>query len=68
MNVAPVASIIGDKYLSVSHDQKVMTLLTQWRNTLWNSIKEFFLLPKFDNSSPSVTRDKNICQSHVIMR
>ena len=34
MNVAPVASKIGDKYLSMSHDQKVMTLLNQWRNTL----------------------------------
>ena len=32
------------------------------------SIKELFLLPKFDNSSSSVTRDKEICQSHVIMR
>ena len=28
---------------------------------------ELFLLPKFDNSSPSVTRDKEICQSHVII-
>ena len=54
-------SIIGDKYLSMSRDQKVMTLLTQWRNTLWTSIKELFLLPEFDNSSPSVTRDKHIC-------
>ena len=26
-----------------------------------------FLLPKFDNSSPSVTRDKQICQSHVFV-
>ena len=31
-----------------------------------NSIKELFLLSKSDNSSSSVTRDKEICQSHVI--
>ena len=35
-----------------------MMLLTQWRNTLWTSIKELLLLPKIDNSSPFVTRDK----------
>ena len=40
----------------------------QWRIALWAYIKELFLLTKFDNSSPSVTRDKEICQSHVIMR
>ena len=28
-------------------------------------MKELFLLPKFDNNSPSVTRDKEIC--HMIM-
>ena len=27
---------------------------------------ELLLLPKFDNSNPSVTRDKEVC--HVIMR
>ena len=31
------------------------------------SIEELFLLPKFDNSSSSVTRDKEICQSYGIM-
>ena len=31
------------------------------------SIKELFLRPKFDNKNSSVTRDKKICQSHVIM-
>ena len=51
-------SIIGDKDLLMARDQKVMTILTQWRNTLWTSIKELFLLLKFDHSSPSVTRDK----------
>ena len=40
-------------------DQKVMTLLPpQWRRALKTSIKELFLLPKFDNSSPTVTREK----------
>ena len=31
-------------------------------------MKELLLLHKFDNSSPSVTRDKKIFQSHVIVR
>ena len=61
-------SITEDKDISVSRDQKVMTLLTQWRNTLWTSTKELFLLSKFDSSNPAVTRHKEICQSHVIMR
>ena len=26
------------------------------------------LLPKFDNISHSVTKDKEICQSHMIMK
>ena len=59
-------SIIGDKDSSMSCDQKVMMLLTQWRKTMWTFI-QLFLLPKFDNSSPSVTRGKEICQSHMIM-
>ena len=50
----------------MSHDQKPMILLPHWRSALWTSTKELFLLPKFDNSSPSVNRDKEIC--HVIMR
>ena len=33
-------------------------LLPPMENTLWTSIKELFLLPKFDNSSPSVTRER----------
>ena len=47
----------------MSRDEKVMTLL--WRNALSTFITELLLLPKFDNSSPSVTRDKEIF--HVIM-
>ena len=50
------------------HDQKVMTILTPIEKCPMDSIKELFLQPKFDNSSPSVTRDKEICQSHIIMR
>ena len=49
----------------MSRDQKVMTLLPQWRKALSTSIMELLLLPKFDNSSSSVTWDKVICQ--VIM-
>ena len=32
------------------------------RSAPWTSIKELFLLPNFDNSSPSLTRDKETCQ------
>ena len=46
-------------------------LLTQWRNTLWTSIKELFLQPKFDNSSPFGTRGKTdlskSCNYEVMM-
>ena len=44
-------------------DQKVMML-----SGLLTPIKELLLLSKFDNSSPSVTRDKEICQRQVIVR
>ena len=40
----------------MSRDEKVMMLL--WRSALSTSITELLLLPKFDNSSLSVTRDK----------
>ena len=53
--------------LSITGDIKIC-IYPQWRSALWTSIKELFLMPKFDNSSPSVTRDKEICQSHMIMR
>ena len=51
----------------MSHDQKVMLLQTMevFPMDLYQGV--FFLLPNFDNSSPSVTRDKQICQIHVIM-
>ena len=47
----------------MSHDQKVMTLLTPMGSALWTFIKELFLLPKFDKISPPVTRDKEICKN-----
>ena len=55
MNVARGLSITAD--LSMSRDPKVMTLLPQLRSALSTNTS--------DNSSPSVTRDKEI--SHVIM-
>ena len=53
------------KELSMSHDQKVIASLSPMEKCP-TSIKELFLMPKFDNKSSSVTRDKEICQSHVI--
>ena len=41
----------------MSHDQKVMTLLPPVEKCPSTSITELVLLPKFDNSSPSVTQD-----------
>ena len=41
--------------LSIAGDIKV-----HYRSGLWTSIKELLWLPKFDNSSPSVTRHKEI--------
>ena len=49
----------------MSRDQKVMTFYLQWRSALSTSITGLILLPKFDKSSSSETRDKEICQ--VIM-
>ena len=49
--------------LSVTGDIKVPS-----RSAMWTSIKELFLLPKSDNISPSVTKDKEICKSRLIMR
>ena len=37
------------KNLSMSCNQRIMTLLPQWRSALWASVK-LFLLPKFDNT------------------
>ena len=56
MNVAPENWRCKD--VLVSCDRKVITLLAQWRCPLWTSIKELFLLHRFDNSRPSVTRDE----------
>ena len=54
-------SITGDTKNYQCH----MIYYPQWRSALSTSITELLLLPKFDNSSPSVTQDKEIC--HVIM-
>ena len=54
------------KDLSMSRDQKAMTLLPPLEKCP-TPIKKLFLLPKIDNSSSSVTRVKEICQSHVIL-
>ena len=48
----------------MSHDQKLMMLLPAMGKCLVDFIKKLFLLPKSDNSSPAVTRDKEIC--HMI--
>ena len=59
-------SITGDIDLSLSRDQKVMTLVPPMEKFPMDSIiTVLFLLLKFDNSSSSVIRDKEICQ--VIM-
>ena len=54
------------KDLSMSCDQREC-YYPQWRIAPWTSINELFLLPKFDSNNPSVPRDKEICQYHVIM-
>ena len=51
----------------MSRDQKVITFITSMEKCS-ASIEELLLLPKFDSSSSSIPRDKEICQSHVIMR
>ena len=48
-------------------DPKVMTLPPIMEKRPME-FKELFLMPKFDNSITSVTRDKEFCQGHVIMR
>ena len=50
----------------MSHDQKAVVLLSPVEK--WCPINFYHraaLLPKFDNISPSVTRDKEIC--HMIL-
>ena len=53
------------KDLSKSHDQKVMVLLSPMEKCPINFITALLLLLKFNNSSLSVTQDKEIC--HMIM-
>ena len=49
----------------MSRDQKSTTLLPPMEKYPIDYYPEMLLLPKFDNSSPFVTRDKEIC--HMIM-
>ena len=49
----------------MSRDQKVMALVPPMEKCPIDVYTELLLLPKFDNSSPSVTWDKEIC--HMIM-
>ena len=63
--VAHVASIIVDIKIYQCHIKRQWRCYPQWRSALSPSITELLLLPNFDDSSPSVTRDKEIC--HMIM-
>ena len=66
ISIVPVASIIGDIKIYQCHViKRYWRCYPQWRSVLSTSITELLLLPKFDNSSSSVTRDKEIC--HMIM-
>ena len=62
----------GSCDLSITGDIKIyqchMIMLLAPMEKCLTSTKEVFLQPKFDNSSSAVTRDQEICQSHVIMR
>ena len=49
----------------MSHDQKAVVLLSPVGKCPINFYHRAALLPKFDNISPSVTRDKEIC--HMIL-
>ena len=53
------------KDLSMSRHEKAMAWLPPMEKCPIHVYTELLLLPKFDNSSPSVTWDKKIC--HVIM-
>ena len=52
----------------MSRDQMVMALLPQLKSALWTSVKALFSVPRFNNISSSVTRDKEIFQSHMVMK
>ena len=53
------------KDLSMSHDQKAMALLFPMEKCLISFYHRVAFIAQFDDSSPSVTRDKEIC--HMIM-
>ena len=56
-------SIIGD--IKICQCNVIKRYYPEWKSALSTSITELHSLPIFDNSSPSVTQDKEIC--HVIM-
>ena len=62
--LAPVASITGDIKIYLC---RVTDVTTPNRKVPY-FYQGIVLLPKFNNSISSVTRDKEICQSHVILR
>ena len=53
------------KDLSMSHDQKAMALLFPMEKCLISFYHRVAFIAQFDDSSPSVTWDKEIC--HMIM-
>ena len=53
------------KDLSMSHDQKAMALQFPMEKCLISFYHRVAFIAQFDDSSPSVTRDKEIC--HMIM-
>ena len=53
------------KDLSMSHDQKVMTLLFPMKKCLISFYHRVAFIAQFDDSSPSVTWDKETC--HMII-
>ena len=55
INVAPVASIIGDNDLSMSHDQKAMALLFPLEKCRISFFHRVAFIAQFDDSSPSAT-------------
>ena len=55
------------KDLSVSHDQKLMTLLTPMEKSPISFYHRVVLLSKFDNSCPSVTWEKDLSRDYELM-
>ena len=63
---------VDEQSLCITGDIKIHLTWSKSNVTTHNGevpyqMKELLLLPKFDNSSPFVTRYKEIWQSHIIM-